>query len=127
MRINPDWLLDKRFISFVLFGGLNTAFTYLLYLLLSKEMHYQLAYLIAYVTGIAMAYILNLRFVFNARSSLRKIVCYPLIYVTQYLLGAGLMYLMLSVLSLPNALAPLLVIVLLLPISYYMNKKVLVN
>lgn len=124
---NPKRLPKKRFISFVFFGGLNTAVTYLLYLLLSYEMHYQLAYLIAYLTGIALAYVLNLRFVFKRQSSFRKILCYPLIYITQYLLGAGLMYLLLRMLSLPNALAPLLVIVLLLPISYYMNKKVLVN
>ncbi len=126
MRINKiDWLFNKRVISFVLCGGLNTGITYLLYLLLASMMHYQVAYLITYISGIALAYVLNLRFVFNAQSSLRKFACYPLIYVVQYLLGAGLMYLMLSVLNLPNTLAPLLVIVLLMPVSYYMNKKVL--
>lgn len=88
-------------------------------------MHSQLAYLITYVAGIGLAYMMNLRFVFNAPSSFKKIVRYPLIYVIQYLLGAGLLYLMLNVFNLPNALAPLLVISLLLPVSYYMNKKVL--
>ena len=120
-------LFDKRFINFLIFGGLNTAVTYLLYLLLSNAMHYQLAYLIAYISGIGLAYVFNLRFVFNARSSLKKMASYPLIYVAQYLIGAGLMFLMLSVLKLPNALAPLFVILLLFPISFYMNKKVLVN
>jgi putative flippase GtrA len=128
MRLNkPDWLLDKRFISFVLCGGLNTVVTYLLYLLLASVMHYQVAYLIAYTSGIALAYMLNLHLVFNEQSSFRKVVCYPLIYLTQYLLGAGLLYLFVSMLGLSNALAPLLVIVMLLPVSYFMNKKVLIN
>ena len=111
----------------MLCGGLNTVVTYLLYLLLASVMHYQVAYLIAYTSGIALAYMLNLHLVFNEQSSFRKAVCYPFIYLTQYLLGAGLLYLFVSVLGLSNALAPLLVIVMLLPASYFMNKKVLTN
>ena len=124
--ISPSGLLSKRFINFVFFGGVNTAVTYLLYLLLSYVMHYQLAYLIAYASGIVFAYILNLLFVFNAQSSFKKILGYPLIYVVQYLLGAALMYLLLSIFGLPNAVAPLVVAVLLVPVSYYMNKMILV-
>jgi hypothetical protein len=37
------------------------------------------------------------------------------------------LYLFVSMLGLSNALAPLLVIVMLLPVSYFMNKKVLIN
>lgn len=118
---------NKRFVIFLFCGGLNTIVTYLLYLLLSCMVHYQVAYLIAYITGIVLAYGLNLRFVFNAQSTLRKIISYPIIYGIQYLLGAGLMFLLLSVLRLPNVLAPLIVIVLLMPVSYCLNKKILVS
>ena len=117
--------LDKRFIGFLLCGGLNTLVTYVLYVSLANVMHYQLAYVLAYAAGIALAYLLNVRLVFNARSSLGKMVRYPLIYVAQYLLGASLLYVFVSVLGLSNALAPLLVIALLVPVSYLMNKKVL--
>jgi putative flippase GtrA len=125
LQNNLSQLSSNRFFRFLLSGGINTVATYLLYLLLASVMHYQAAYLIAYTSGIALAYMLNLRLVFNAQSSLGKVVRYPLIYLIQYFLGAGLLYLLVSVLSLPNALAPLIVIILLLPISYYMNKKVL--
>lgn len=124
---NLHKLSRKRYFLFLLCGGINTASTYILYLLLICMINYQLAYLIAYILGIAFAYILNLRLVFNAKPSLGKAVRYPLIYLIQYLLGAGLMYLLVSVITLPSTLAPLLVIILLLPISYYMNKKVLDN
>lgn len=122
-----NWLLNKQFINFILFGVLNTTVTYLLYLFLSKQIHYQLAYLIVYVAGIILAYVLNLFFVFNTRSSFKKIISYPFIYIVQYAIGAGLLYILLRIFSLSNALAPLLVTIFLLPVSYYMNRKILVN
>jgi len=115
----------KRFFSFLMFGGVNTAATYLLYLWLSSILYYQAAYFIAYLSGILLAYMLNLQFVFKAKNTLRKFALYPLIYVVQYLAGAFLMYFFLQILFLPNAVAPLLVIILLLPMSYFLNKKVL--
>jgi len=115
----------KRFFSFLIFGGVNTAVTYLLYLWLSYMLHYQIAYFVAYVGGILLAYLLNLRYVFKTKNSLKKIALYPVIYVVQYLIGAFFMYLFLQVLYLPNAVAPLLVIILLVPISYLLNKEVL--
>lgn len=108
-------------------GAANTLATYLLYLLLAGVMHYQIAYLISYAFGIALAYFLNVRLVFNAQSTLGKIVRYPFIYLIQYALGAGLLYILVSKLNLHAALAPLLVIVLLLPVSYLMNKIILVR
>ena len=115
----------KKFFRFIFFGGINTAATYGIYILLSQLIHYQTAYLVAYVSGIALAYLLNLLFVFNTRSSTKKALTYPIIYIVQYLLGALLMYLFLGKLNLSNAVAPLIVAVLLLPVSYYMNKRVL--
>ena len=118
---------NKRFLSFIIFGGLNTAITYLLYLFLSSFLHHQIAYFISYASGILLAYTLNLIFVFNARSSFKKIIRYPFIYLIQYFLGAGLLYVFLIELELPNIIAPLLVAVLLLPISYLMNKIILTS
>lgn len=127
LRNNLYYLSNKRYFRFLLSGGINTFSTYLLYLLLSSVMHYQVAYLLTYISGIALAYVLNLRLVFNAQSSLSKIVRYPLIYLLQYIVGAGLLYLLVSVLNLSNTLAPLIVIVILLPVSYVMNKKLFIS
>ena len=128
MKVNVhNCFFGSRFVGFVLFGGLNAAVTYLLYLVLSYTFHYQIAYLVAYATGIALAYVFNAFFVFKTRFSITKIVSYPIFYATQYLLGAGMMYLMLNVFGIHNALAPLLVIAMLVPCSYYMNKKALIS
>lgn len=113
------------FLLFILSGGINTLVTYGAYLLFLQVVSYQLSYAIAYFLGIVLAYILNLRFVFNTKSSFRKILRYPLIYLVQYVLGAGLLYLLVSVLGLSSVFAPLFVIMLLLPVTFLMNKKVL--
>ena len=62
---------------------------------------------------------------FNTRSSFEKIVRYPLIYLAQYLIGAGLLHLFASILDLSKALGLLIVVGLLLPVSYSLNKKIL--
>lgn len=113
------------FFLFILSGGFNTAVTYGAYLVFLQLMSYQFSYALAYILGIALAYILNLRFVFNAKSSFGKVVRYPLIYLIQYILGAVLLYLFVSVLSLSSLLAPLFVIILLMPVTFLMNKKIL--
>lgn len=111
----------------MLWGGLNTAVTYVFYLRLASLMHFQLAYLFSYLAGIAFAYFLNLRLVFAARSSRRKALLYPFIYFAQYVLGAALMQLLVGVLELSSTLAPLLVVIILLPATYYLNKKLLTD
>lgn len=115
----------KRIFSFALCGGINTAATMLLYLGLVRLLNYQLAYLIAYAGGIALAYVMNLRIVFKEQSSMGKMMQYPLIYLAQYLLGAMLLYVLVDVIALSRTWAPLLVILLLMPVSYYLNKKIL--
>jgi putative flippase GtrA len=117
----------SRFFVFVLYGGLNTLATYLLYLLFVTVFNYQIAYLLAYLSGIFLAYILNLRFVFKAQSSLKKAVSYPLIYVIQYFIGALLLYVFVNQLYVSELVAPLLVILILIPISYFLNKTVLLT
>lgn len=106
-------------------GGFNAASTYALYLLLASFIHYQLAYLVTYVAGIGLAYLVNLRMVFRSRSSGRKMALYPLIYVFQYFLGAALLFIFVDLLHVSSKLAPLLVIGMLFPLSYCLNKKLL--
>lgn len=120
-------IFDKRFIGFIAFGGLNTVVTYAVYLLLTGVMHYQWAYLIAYVAGIALAYMFNLRLVFRARSSIGKVILYPVIYPVQYAFGAGLMDLLVRVLDFSRIWAPLLVVALLMPVSFLTNKALLIG
>jgi putative flippase GtrA len=122
LKNNPQ---VRRWISFLIGGGLNTGLTYCLYLLLSYLMDYQIAYAIAYVAGIVFAYFFNSKVVFKVEHSLIGMLDYPTIYLVQYIFGALLLNLLVEHLHLHKAIAPILVILLLLPSSYLLNKIVL--
>lgn len=110
-----------RWVRFIAGGAVNTAVTYALYLGLATFLPYQVAYLIAYVAGIALAYIINSKLVFGAPISLRRASVYPLIYVVQYVLSAGLLALLVEYGGLSAKIAPIIVIVAMVPVSYGLN------
>ncbi|VVP12769.1 GtrA family protein [Pseudomonas fluorescens] len=115
----------RRWLSFLVGGGLNTGLTYCLYLFLSYLIDYQIAYAVAYAAGIVFAYFFNSKIVFKVEQSWVGMLIYPSIYLVQYIFGALLLGLLVEYLNLHKAIAPLLVIVLLLPSSYLLNKVVL--
>jgi putative flippase GtrA len=122
LKDNPQ---VRRWISFLIGGGLNTGITYCLYLLLSYVINYQIAYAIAYVAGIVFAYFFNSKVVFKVEHSVIGMLVYPSIYLVQYVLGAVLLNVLVEHLNMHKAVAPILVILLLLPSSYLLNKVVL--
>lgn len=115
----------QRWVRFLCGGAVNTALSYLLYLGLIQLLPYQFAYFVAYVVGIVLAYWLNARFVFRTPLSWRGLLAYPLVYAIQYLLAALLLELLVRVAGVRPAFGPLLVSVVLLPLTYLMNKVVL--
>ena len=115
----------RRWLSFLVGGGLNTGLTYCLYLFLSYLINYQIAYAIAYAAGIAFAYFFNSKIVFKVEQSWVGMMIYPTIYLVQYLFGAFLLSALVEHLHFHKNIAPILVIVLLLPASYLLNKVVL--
>jgi putative flippase GtrA len=115
----------RRWISFLAGGCLNTLLTYGIYLLLSLYVGYQISYAIAYVCGILFSYLFNAHIVFNVKKSWKGLMAYPLVYILQYALAALLLNLMIEKLGLPKEVAPLLIIVLLLPVTYLLSKTIL--
>ncbi|WP_330206504.1 GtrA family protein [Pseudomonas sp. AM14(2022)] len=122
LKDNPQ---VRRWLSFLVGGGLNTGLTYGLYLLLGYLIDYQIAYATAYAAGIVFAYFFNAKIVFKVEQSLLGMAIYPTIYLVQYIFGALLLNLLVEHLHLHKAIAPILVILLLLPSSYLLNKLVL--
>ena len=125
MSINITKEHMRRWISFLAGGCLNTLLTYGIYLLLSMYIGYQLAYAIAYVSGIVFSYLFNAHVVFNVEKSWKGLMAYPLVYLLQYILAAFMLNLAVEKLGLPKEIAPLLIIVLLLPVTYLLSKTIL--
>lgn len=115
----------QYWLRFLAGGLLNTGLTYGLYFLLQKLFFYQVAYAIAYATGIVFSYWFNARIVFRTPLSWKGLMTYPLVYVVQYGSSALLLGIFIERLGIPPALAPLLVLVLMIPLTFFLSRWIL--
>jgi len=109
---------------FLIVGALNTIVAYCTYLLLLIWLRYEIAYSIAYVFGIAVSYVFNAVFVFREPMRARSAMYYPLVYLVQFVLGVVLIKVFVIMLKIPEWLAPALVIVLTLPVTYLLSRLI---
>ncbi len=125
---NQNQLLKKytknNFYKFLITGSLNTILTYIIYLLLLIVIKYTYAYSISFVFGIVFSYIMNLKYVFNTSNSRKKILIYPLIYLFQYILSLMLLIFIVEILRITQEIAPFIVLIILIPITYFLNKTI---
>jgi len=112
-------------LRFLISGGLNTLATFILYWALLRFVHYQAAYAISFVAGIALSYALNVRFVFRTSHTWRKLLLFPLTYLCTYAVGALVLSGLVAYLGLSEVLAPILVICVTVPLTYLLNRWVL--
>jgi putative flippase GtrA len=117
--------INREFCRFVFWGGVNTVAGYLIYALLLQFLPYLVAYSIAFVISIAASYFFNSKWVFKQELKLSKALKYPLVYLAQYLLGASSLYLLVRVMRVDKLLAPALVVVLTIPLTFFLSRKVL--
>lgn len=116
-----------EFARFIAGGVGNTLATYALYLLLLMVLDYRVAYTVAYISGIFLAYWIGLRFVFRERSSWAKLSRFPIVYAVQYVMGVIVIMVCVGVFGAPEALAPLAAIALSVPITFLLSRRILRN
>jgi putative flippase GtrA len=114
----------RRLVGFVIGGGLNTAVTYLVYLALHFSLSYQLAYFLAYAVGIVFSYCFNSKVVFQKAMSWQGMLAFPAVYVVQYAVSAVALAIIVERIAVPAWIAPLLVSVLTLPLTYVLTRLV---
>lgn len=128
MKIALTQLQDNmnypRFFRFVMSGGLNTAVTYGIYLVLLQLMPYQFSYTIAYVSGIAISYALNRSFVFRSHQGFRSVLLLPFVYFAQYCLGILVVWLWIEKAHMSSAIAPLVAALVAVPFIYFLSHYV---
>lgn len=125
MNILINNIRFRRWLRFLIGGTINTGFSYLIYLALINFLLYQLAYAIAYTGGIMLSYWFNSRFVFDTPLSLKSFFVYPLVYVIQYASSALLLGFLIDFLQLGKGYAPLVVSLIMIPVTYIATKLVL--
>lgn len=127
---NDKWSWIIQFIKFSIVGVINTlidlgVYYFCLYVL---SFHYQLATFFGFLVSVTNAYLLNGFFVFsdgrkksfseNLKTYFKTVAGYA----STYLLSAFLMWLWVDVLGIPEGIAPLLRLVITVPLNYVINK-----
>ncbi len=115
----------QRWLRFIIGGGINTGFTYLVYLGINEILPYHVAYLIAYAVGVIFSYWFNARVVFRVPLSWKGLAAYPVVYVVQYLVSALCLGGLVEFLQVSELIAPLVVAVAMIPLTYLMSKLLL--
>jgi len=114
----------SSFLRFLISGGVNTAATYAAYLVLLKYTGYRVAYTTAYVFGIILAFFINRLFVFQTHRGWRSVALFPLVYLAQYLVSMAVVWIWVEELLLPKEVAPLIAIVVTVPLTFVLSRYV---
>jgi putative flippase GtrA len=80
------------------------------------------AYTITYIAGIVLAYLVNATWVFNSRMTLNSALLYPAVYLIQYLASVCILSLLVEQFGVGKKIAPLIVIILVYPLAFIMNR-----
>jgi len=118
-------ILQGEFARFLLAGATNTLLSYLLYLFLLEFLVYMLAYSAVYCLGIASSYFLNVYFVFKKRTSFASFIMFPVVYMIQYCVGLGVLWLMVDRFGISPAIAMIGVVVITIPVTFLASRFVL--
>jgi len=117
--------MTNAFLQFVMVGALNTVITYLIYITLLLYVPYMFAYSISYLVGIFIAYFLNTTIVFKTQTNLKSFFQFPLVYVVQYLINIYFLQLLIEHFGMNDKLAPIVTIIISIPITFILSKFVL--
>ena len=116
--------INKKFLSFLFVGVINTLITYGIYYFLLRWINYNIAYSISYISGIVISYYLNSVVVFKKKINIKTFLKFPIVYVAQYICNLLFMNLFIIYLYIPEKIAPILVIILTVPITFFLSKIV---
>ena len=109
-------------VRFIVTGGLNTLFSYFLYLLLVLLMPYKIAYTASFIVAVIVSYTMNTFFVFRQPWRWKKLLQFPAVYLVQYITGLFLLALLIDRFNVDKKTAPLINVVLLLPLTFLLSK-----
>lgn len=116
--------IESEFFRFLVVGGINTAASYVIYVLVSLVAHYVVAYTISTIAGIVISYVLNAVYVYRTKLSLARAAAYPVVYVVQYGLGVALLYVLVDRMGISKFIAPLIIVVLTIPITFLLSRYI---
>ncbi len=108
-------------------GACNTAASWLVYVGLLQLVSYRVAYTVSFAFGVLLSFLLNSWFVFGVPLRWRRLLPYPGVYLAQYVVGYGVVWLAVEKLGLPAWSGPLVALAFTLPLGFLLTRRVLVG
>jgi putative flippase GtrA len=118
-------VMAGEFIRFIIVRGLCTVLSYGLYLLLLLKFSYESSYVVAFVVGVLVAYLVNSKFVFREPLRKRAALRFPLVYVFQFFANLILLRVAVEYLHIPATLALAVSIAITIPITFLLSRWVI--
>jgi putative flippase GtrA len=112
----------KTLVRFVVYGAANVGISWSLYLVLLTMLGYRLAYVLSFISGIAIALVLNSKFVFKTSLTIKKAGAFVAAYGLQLGVGTLLLQLLIEHTAVSPIIAPLCVMVVTVPLSFLMSR-----
>jgi putative flippase GtrA len=112
-------------VRFGIVGVINTAAYYLSYRLLLTFLPYLAAHLIAYPAVVTLSYVLNTRYTFGAKGSVRTFALYPLASVANLVFSTMGLSVLVELMDVSRAVASLIAQLAAVPITYLITKRIL--
>jgi len=112
-----------QFTRFLVVGTANTAFAYVVYLVLPLLVDYRVAYTFAYGAGLVSGYLMHARFVFGARPGARSAASYVATYGAMYLASLLVLYVVVDRLSVPKAFGMVAALAFTVPASFLLLRR----
>jgi putative flippase GtrA len=123
---NAGWgrRLSRQFASYIAIGAANTLLSFALYVVLQMFTPYWLAYSLSFVAGVAFLFVANARIVFAVPATAAVAARFVAAYLLSYLVGLATIVVLVAGLGVPPVVAPLGVIVCMLPINFLSSRLV---
>ncbi len=109
---------SRQILRFVIAGAINSGLSVLVYQAALFVMPYGPAYVLAYLAGIAIAYVLYSRQVFDAPLGTKRFATFALFYMASLAVGTVLNGVLIEMLGVVERLAIFITIALMLPVNY---------
>jgi putative flippase GtrA len=113
-----------KFLRYVASGATNTALTYLLYLLLLNFLPYISSYVIAFIVGIGLSYVLQRYFVFSVSGGRYGLFFVSVMYLAQLVLGTLLVHIWVQIFGGAEVLAPAFSAAVCVPLTFLISRKI---
>ena len=119
------WNVIKQFIKFGIVGVSNTLISLLIYyVLIYFKINYIVANTIGFIVSVLNAYYWNNRYVFKKSNegNLRPMIKTFVSYGTTFVLSTILLVVMVDYLNISNIIAPILNLIITIPLNFLLNK-----